>query len=238
MNLPKNFIIISILSLPLICKAQLVQKKYPGIVDKPSDYLVVNEQTAKIIPFHQYNGFLSRQVGIADKPKNHALLNRKDEVVLYPYLIVPDSEYRNYVKKHDGYAGKPENHIRVGTQEVIVLKSSEINTNLRLYHGIATKRENHVVIDGQEIVFIKKDRYQNFISQYPGAMNLPGNYIYIGNKLVVVVPINSEDVADIYSNPVPANIDNTRKRNVKEIRRGESNNIKPKVNGFVISPGS
>jgi len=99
-----------------ISQAQLIQKKYPGLATKPADYLFINNESAKIIPFNQYDSFLSQQIGIVNKPANF-IVSGKDQLATYPYLIVPEFEYASYMKKNAGYAGKPSNHIMVSGKE-------------------------------------------------------------------------------------------------------------------------
>lgn len=213
----KNLIVLlCLLLIPLTAKTQLIQKKYPGLADKPSDYLFIEKENAKIIPLHQYDSFLSQQVGIATKPANYILSN-KDEVATYPYLIIPNFEYDSYMKKQVGYAGKPSNHIMINGKETIALSSSEINTNVSLYPGIVSKPAEHVYIDGQESIFVAKEKYLGFISQYPGVPNLPSNYVYIDKKIVVVIPINKEDTSDLHLPPFPLNVNTNSEKKIKSM---------------------
>lgn len=206
-----------------LTQAQLIQKKYPGLAGKPADNLFINNENAKIIPHNQYDTFLSQQVGIAHKPAN-IIANGKDQLTTYPYLIVPKSEYASYMKKHPGFAGKPANHIMLNGKETIILSSQEINTNMSLYPGIGNKPANHVLIDGQEVVFVDKEKYSGFVAQYPGVPELPSNYVYIDKKIVVVVPINSEDVADVHQFPFPTNVNNDSKSMMKTVPDNENGN--------------
>ncbi|EQC42928.1 hypothetical protein M899_0059 [Bacteriovorax sp. BSW11_IV] len=211
-----KFVLVALI-LSMNANAQLLQKKYGGLNDKPAEYLYIDNKTSVIVPFHKYDKFLSTQIGIATRPANHIFMNEKDEVIAYPYLIVPDSEYDSYLKKSAGIAGKKENHLFIEGKDVVVLKASEINTNPSFYPGIANQPANHVMIDGQEVVFVDKKKYLGFIAQYPGIPNLPENYVYIDKKIVVVVPMNIEDSKDHYSEPTRFDINDKSRDTVKEI---------------------
>lgn len=198
-------LVLVVLVIPFTSRAELIQKKYPRILGKPADYLLIINENAKIVPLNQYDSFLSQQNGIANKPANYIAYGI-DQIATYPYIIVPDSEYQSYMKNHLGYTKKPANHININGKETIILSSKEINTDFSVYPGIAGKPANHVVIDGQEVIFVKEEKYLGFISQYSGVPKLPSNYVYIDKKIVVVIPINPQDTADIHSDPIPLNV--------------------------------
>ncbi len=235
-NIVRVILVISFFS--FISQAQLIQKKYPGLAGKPADHLFINNESAKIIPFKQYDSFLSQQIGIANKPANF-IVSGKDQLVIYPYIIVPEHEYSSYMKKHVGYEGKPANHVMLNGKETVMLSSREINTNQSLYPGIVNKPANHVFIEGQEVIFIKKEKYPGFIAQYPGIPGLPSNYVYIENKVVVVVPINPEDVADVHQYPFPSNVNNDSKNIIKASPKNDStsggNNENPTGSSSAVS---
>ncbi len=203
--------------LSFVSYSQVIQKKYPGLANKPADYLVIDNKTSKLVPFHQYDKFLKNNVGISGKPANHIVLN-KDEVVALPYLIVPQSEYLNYMKTKSGFVDKSANHVMIDDKETILLSSTEINTDLKSYSGIVGKPANHVMIDGQEAIIVPKNKYRGFLALYPGIVGMPSNYVVIDKRVVVVIPSNPEDSVDTAGVPGPAAVDNaTRIENAKKL---------------------